>query len=204
MQTNTTYNSDLCVSHLLWCKSLQQFDWCQQQTSSDLFLTLLPTPCSPLITWAPCKRITSLASGAPIALHPIPNKSVDFIVYRQAVKHCTCTNVVKHFLVTETVHNWIHLKGADNSKIVKCVIIAGWGYWWLPTGVSCKDTAHKWPHAGAAPHGNTWRCGSVASARLFSCATHSASQSANHQISPGPDRLRVWPVYDQHVCSFAV
>lgn len=70
---------------------------------------------------------------------------------------------------------------------------------------SCKDAAHKWKHARAVLHGNTRRCGSIASARLFSCVTHSASQNANHQISsPGPDRLRVWPVCDQHVCRFVI
>jgi hypothetical protein len=85
----------------------------------------------------------------------------------------------------------IYMLSADNGKIVRCVIIAGSRYRGLPTGVSCKDADHKWTNAGAAPHGNTWRCDSVASARLFSCATHSASQGANHQISPGLDSLRV-------------
>jgi hypothetical protein len=94
-------------------------------------------------------------------------------------------------------------RGADNSKIVKCAIIK-----------QDEDTGDcRLVFRAKTLLTNRWmqvQCymatlRDVIHSLLPGCShVRHTSQGANHQISPGPDALRVLPVCDKHVCRFAI
>lgn len=185
----------------MWCTSLQQFNWCQQQTSPNLFS---PFFLHPAHHWSFGHHVRALWGLCQV--HPTLFPTLCPLQCIQS----SCENTVPIQLWL-SIFWWLKLwaneciyGGEDNSKIVKCVIIK-----------QDEDTGDCWLvfHAktllkNGCTHVQCYMAtlGDVVQSLLPGCShvRHSASQSTSHQISPGPDRLTVLPVYDQLVCRFAI